>query len=57
MIICICTGYKTSDLVKDIQEKKSLKEIISDLEIEFKCKKCCKCLKEEYQENIDILNI
>ncbi len=57
MIICICTEYKTSDLIKDLNEKKSLKNIINDLEIEFKCKKCCKFLKEEYQANIDILNI
>ena len=57
MIICICTEYKTSDLIKDLNEKKSLKNIINDLEIEFKCKKCCKFLKEEYQANIDILNM
>ncbi len=49
MIICICSEYKTSDLVEDVENNKKLKDIVKEKEICNNCKKCCKFLKEEYE--------
>lgn len=53
MYICLCTGYKTSDLKRDIEENRSIKEIITANAIDEGCKKCCSLLKNEYKEMKD----
>lgn len=50
MYICLCSGYKTSDLNRDIQNDLSVKQIIENNCIDAGCKKCCRLLKEEYKE-------
>jgi bacterioferritin-associated ferredoxin len=49
MYICLCSGYKTSDLEKDVAKNKAVKEIIAENNIDAGCKKCCKMLKAEYK--------
>lgn len=48
MIICICTNYKTSHMVKDIEAGLSLKDIVKQQDLKDRCTKCCKTFKEEY---------
>lgn len=50
MYICLCSGYKTSDLKRDIEKNLSVKEIIQENGIDEGCKKCCSLIKNEYRE-------
>ncbi len=52
MYICLCSGYKTSDLKRDIENNLSVKEIIFQNKIDDGCKKCCTLIKNEYREMI-----
>lgn len=48
MIICICLNYRSADLVIDVKKGKSVKNIISELGINKRCRKCCKFIKNEH---------
>lgn len=53
MYICLCSGYKTSDLKRDVTANKTVKEIIVENNIDAGCKKCCKMLKSEYKSCLE----
>lgn len=53
MYICLCNGYKTSDLKRDVEANKTVKDIISENNIDAGCKKCCKILKAEYKSCLE----
>lgn len=53
MYICLCSGYKTSDLERDVANNKTVKEIIAANNIDAGCKKCCKILKSEYKNCLE----
>jgi len=50
MYICLCNGYKTSDLNRDVANNLTVREIIKSNNIDESCKKCCSLLKSEYKE-------